>query len=367
MSSYDGQADVDPNDPSNPSNQTGGTQTPGGTGTNPLQAWARQALSTAYLSYLGRDISDAEFANYMGPNATQQSINQAVEAVRTSPESQHYQQANPGAWGHAPSATATPGGTTNTGAKGDYAAFGKAWGETHGKTAAELKAFVDAHPEYGAEIFGPKGNKVKIGNKYFKAISATSDPNAAANQWLDITNGEGGGGNTGLMDPTLYAPFTEQFDSPAPIDPFNFPDFVPPEQFHAPTKAEAEAEPGFAFRLSQGEGALQAAGAAKGLARSGGFYKGLIGFGQDFASNEYKNVFDRATSQYKTNFDAMLTSQKTNFDEARSEYDTKTHLADSNYDHMWKQYLERADVFYANQKNRYDRLYGNAQLGLNAQ
>lgn len=369
-------------DPMNPGNDDGsgggapnGPSTPGQTGRDAFLAWARPVLSRAYQMYLGRDISDAEFASYTGPTASQGTVQQAVDTVRDSPESKTYQTSNPGKWGQPPAATpgggSTPPTNPGTGTKGDYAAFGKAWGDTKGTTAADLKAFVDAHPEYGAEIFGSKMNKVKIGGKVFKAISATSDPAHAANQWLDITNGEGapnGGANgLGLTDPSLYAPYEGTFTAPKPIDPFNFPDFVPPEEFHAPTKAQAEQEPGYQFRLEQGEGALQAAGAAKGLARSGGFYKGLIDYGQNFASSEYKNVYDRATNDYKMNFDRLLTTQHTNFDEKKSEYEAHQHQSELEYDHSWKQYLEQADIFYANQKNRYDRLYGNAQLGLNAQ
>lgn len=103
-------------DPTDPSNPPGGTQTPNGT--NPLLAWARPLLANAYLMYLGRAMSDEEFASYTGPQATEQSIRQAVEGVRTSPESQVHQQTNPGAWGHLPTAGATTTTTTTNGGGG---------------------------------------------------------------------------------------------------------------------------------------------------------------------------------------------------------------------------------------------------------
>lgn len=55
-------------------------------------------------------------------------------------------------------------------------------------------------------------------------------------------------------------------------------------------------DPGYAFRLQQGQNALQAAAAAHGSVLSGGTLKALDRYNQDYASGEYGNVFNRALS-----------------------------------------------------------------------
>jgi|SRR5579871_1213542 len=56
-------------------------------------------------------------------------------------------------------------------------------------------------------------------------------------------------------------------------------------------------DPGYQFRLGQGEGDLQARLAAEGLSGSGEAGKQLSQFQQDFASNEFQNAFQRQQQQ----------------------------------------------------------------------
>lgn len=63
-----------------------------------------------------------------------------------------------------------------------------------------------------------------------------------------------------------------------------------PDKFAATTAADLYADPSYKFRLEQGQGALEANNAAKGLSRTGGAYKGLIDYGQNAASQEFGNV-----------------------------------------------------------------------------
>jgi len=58
-----------------------------------------------------------------------------------------------------------------------------------------------------------------------------------------------------------------------------------------------EADPGYAFRLSEGNKALERSAAARGMLLSGSMFKGAQRFGQDLASQEYTNAFNR----YQTN------------------------------------------------------------------
>ncbi len=90
--------------------------------------------------------------------------------------------------------------------------------------------------------------------------------------------GGGGGGGTGLANGSLLQPWTQQFQ--------------------APTDITEQNDPGFQFRLKQGVDAISHSAAAKGTLLTGGTLKDLTAYGQDFASNEYSNVYNRALQQY---------------------------------------------------------------------
>jgi hypothetical protein len=229
------------------------------------------------------------------------------------------------AWAQ-PSGPQTP---PSGGGNGDHAAFGRAWLASGGKTPADLAAFVAAHPEYGAEIFGSNKQKVKIGGRSFDAVlQAGAGGNGAS--WDDITDGEGGGGG-GVGQSELLAPWTQAFTPPEAA---NLPDFV------APTGITEENDPGFQARMKLGSDALQHSAAARGTLLTGGTLKGLMQFGQDFASNEFGNVYNRALQDYGTKYGKANDT----YARAAGEYDT----ARSN--------------FYNNQDRPFDKLFSMSQL-----
>lgn len=63
------------------------------------------------------------------------------------------------------------------------------------------------------------------------------------------------------------------------------------------TMADYTADPGYGFRMSEGMKALERSAAARGGLLSGATLKGIQRFGQDLASQEYMNAFNR----YQTN------------------------------------------------------------------
>ena len=67
--------------------------------------------------------------------------------------------------------------------------------------------------------------------------------------------------------------------------------------------SDYEADPGYAFRLAEGNKALERSAAARGMVLSGSMFKGLQRYGQDMASQEYQNAFNR----YQTNRSNQLT------------------------------------------------------------
>ena len=66
--------------------------------------------------------------------------------------------------------------------------------------------------------------------------------------------------------------------------------------------ADFQADPGYGFRMSEGMKALERSAAARGGLLSGGTLKGIQRFGQDLASQEYQNAFNR----YQVNRANML-------------------------------------------------------------
>ena len=98
---------------------------------------------------------------------------------------------------------------------------------------------------------------------------------------------------------SLVTPYGQTYQAPAP--------------FTAPTGVDESNDPGYQFRLAQGNQAIQRAAAAGGGAFSGGTLKALSRYGQDYASNEYSNVYNRALTGYNTNVNTGLNSFLTNF------------------------------------------------------
>jgi hypothetical protein len=66
--------------------------------------------------------------------------------------------------------------------------------------------------------------------------------------------------------------------------------------------SDFQTDPGYAFRMSEGMKGLERSAAARGGLLSGGTLKGIQRFGQDLASQEYTNAFNR----YQTNRAAQL-------------------------------------------------------------
>jgi hypothetical protein len=63
-----------------------------------------------------------------------------------------------------------------------------------------------------------------------------------------------------------------------------------------------EVDPGYGFRLAEGNKALERSAAARGMVLSGQMFKGAQRFGQDLASQEYQNAFNR----FQTNRSSRL-------------------------------------------------------------
>ena len=92
---------------------------------------------------------------------------------------------------------------------------------------------------------------------------------------------------------------------------FNNGTFKPWDQtFSSPTTVDEQNDPGFQFRLQQGQQALDRSAAARGGLLTGGTAKAEQRYGQDYASNEYGNVYNRALSNYQTNYSTFRNNQQ---------------------------------------------------------
>lgn len=111
-----------------------------------------------------------------------------------------------------------------------------------------------------------------------------------------------------------------------------------PTMFKAPTYSDAMNEPGYKFRLDTGTDALERSAAARGVLRTGGTLKDIVGYGQNFASQEYNNVFNRALQGYN----AQYTAQHDMFSPQMARYQQEAMmmrdraLAEFNYTHQPK-------------------------------
>lgn len=132
------------------------------------------------------------------------------------------------------------------------------------------------------------------------------------------------------------------FKSPNPLAPWT-------EQFTAPTLQEATDTPGFQFRLGEGLKALQRSAAAKGTLLTGGTMKGLMDFGQDLASEEYGNVYNRKQGEYEGRRTNFLTNEANRYNSERGNLNDQWGI-ESGYFDMGR--ANRMDDFNIHDRNR---------------
>lgn len=77
------------------------------------------------------------------------------------------------------------------------------------------------------------------------------------------------------------------------------------QTFQAPTEVTEQNDPGYQARLQMGQQALERSAAARGNLLTGGTAKALERYGQNYASNEYGNVYNRALNTYQTNYNTF--------------------------------------------------------------
>jgi hypothetical protein len=103
----------------------------------------------------------------------------------------------------------------------------------------------------------------------------------------------------GAMDRAAQLQYQQYQDTVARQKPFYdvgvnaLPELVEASKYQPFTMDKFQADPGYAFRLGEGQKALERSAAARGGLLSGGTGKALQRFGQDYGSQEYTNAFNR--------------------------------------------------------------------------
>lgn len=166
----------------------------------------------------------------------------------------------------------------------------------------------------------PQQNTTDVPSQNFGPAQFTGDPNdpsmtAGTLQNPDVGRFAPGSNGTISASGTGQVPRIDGGGAPGAADPNN-----PSDQFgylaqtwnhpfNAPTDITEQNDPGYKFRLAQGQQALQNSAAAKGGLLSGGTAKSLSDYNQNAASGEYGNVYNRALGEYQQNYNIFKQNQ----------------------------------------------------------
>lgn len=187
--------------------------------------------------------------------------------------------------------------------------------------------------------------------------------------------GRGGGGDWGY----LTEPFTGTPPSWISGPTFTPPTFATPppfeyKQYQAPTKDSIYADPSYQFRIGEGRKALEQSAAGRGTLRTGGTLKDLVNYGQQAASQEYSNIFDRSVQAHNQGLTQALGTYTTNYGVGRDAYDRlydgkKATFDAQQYDNSqmnrreFDNFLQSFDVFEKNRRRAGDYLFKAAGIG----
>jgi hypothetical protein len=129
-------------------------------------------------------------------------------------------------------------------------------------------------------------------------VDVRQNPGAYGLRGINIPAIFGGEPSTVYLDAEgNFVPDIEQYAAQNPVAAPTPAAGAPPSEFGSLAKpfgaAQFEQDPGYAFRQAEGMKALERSAAARGGLLSGGTLKGIQRFGQDLASQEYGNAFNR--------------------------------------------------------------------------
>jgi hypothetical protein len=120
----------------------------------------------------------------------------------------------------------------------------------------------------------------------------------------------------------------EPYNAPAPFappayegaTPFSRPEYAAAQPFTGLSVDEMNADPGYQFRMQQGQQALERSGAAKGVTNTGGNLRDILDYGQQAGSQEYGAAYGRKLNDYTTNEQNRFNTYQTNYANAMGAY-----------------------------------------------
>lgn len=117
---------------------------------------------------------------------------------------------------------------------------------------------------------------------------------------------EGGGGAPNPNAPLPVTPYGGIGSTPSPyVNPTweggPAPTAPTLTKFTRPTQADLEASPGYQARILLADQGLERSAAARGSVLSGGFQQEMANYNQDYASNEYNNLFGQGLALNQNN------------------------------------------------------------------
>lgn len=187
--------------------------------------------------------------------------------------------------------------------------------------------------------------------------------------------GGGGGGGTSLIGaPGAYVPGAypgvPEFHPPTYTPPpaFTFEDFTAPEAFHGPTAASVLSDPSYTFRRDQGQQALEQSAAARGVLNGGGTLADILKYGQNFASTEYSNIWNRDLGAYDTNTKNAFDTYNTRYKSAADTYATNLDSQyKTPYDYAYRSAMDQFAPQMQQYQNRFSATQRDAEFGWEAQ
>ena len=130
--------------------------------------------------------------------------------------------------------------------------------------------------------------------------------------------------------------------------------------WQAPTAEGIYSDPSYQFRLDEGRKALERSAAGRGVLRTGGTLKDILGWGQNFASQEYGNIFDRAARSYDYQYRAARDEWSPTFLEWQTRASSSQRAKELEFQRAWDEYVFGQQMKYNYFDTFQDTLNANA-------
>jgi hypothetical protein len=150
--------------------------------------------------------------------------------------------------------------------------------------------------------------------------------------------GGGGRGSYGGYNGGGYQTNGGAFQTNAPQ--FNYTPFT------APKPEDVLSDPSYQFRVEQGQKMLQGSAAAKGLTRTGGTLQDLVNYGQQAASDEYGNAYNRALSTWGAQYQGQKDAFAPQYGAWQTQYGGDLAKWQTMYGGDLQKYLQRENNIY---------------------